>query len=127
MLSYYLFRKKAHGFEFSFEEWLRAALAGGMRDKRRMLAQDVRNDQIYAIGKSISVNHVYRYEDIDVGFRDIAKRLNLKQTSLGKLNVGVKPERSVHEFYTPELQALVAEKLELEVRVGNYAFPLEAG
>ena len=127
MLSYYFFRKKAHGFEFSFEEWLRAALAGGERDRRRMFAQDVRNDQIYSIGKSIAVNRVYRYEDIDESFRDIAKRLNLQDTSLSKQNVGVRPEGRVHEFYTPELQALVAEKLELEVCAGNYTFPLEGG
>lgn len=125
MLSYYFFRKKAHGFDTPFEEWLSIGLTGSEREKRMLFAQDIRNDKIYVNDGIIAVDHVFRYEDIDNAFGDILNRLGLEEKKLGKHNVGARPERRLHEFYTPELQKLVSKELALEVRAGNYSFPSE--
>lgn len=113
-VSWYLYKTKSKSHRQEFDRFMRV---------KRLAFID--NHEIYMIDSKLAVDFLGRYEDLPTDINTALAMAGLKQqVEIPKVNVTSGRDRSehYHDYYTPELRAVIADWYAPEINLLGYKF-----
>ena len=100
-----------------FRNWIRE-----VNSRHRSLLVD---RDCYCINDELCTDHVIRFQDLTTGIHDVCRRLDIERSidELPAFVSGVRPKRSLHEYYDENTKESVHEMFDFEIRKFGYEFP----